>query len=98
VVVTADHAHTSQIVAEDSTGTGNPTGYSTNLVTKDGQTMRLTYGTAGGTTPPDAPPSQQHTGSVVPVWAAGPGAAAVLGTTDHTDLFAVLGGKASRHG
>ena len=27
IVVTADHAHTSQIVAEDSSGTGNPTGY-----------------------------------------------------------------------
>jgi alkaline phosphatase len=96
VVVTADHAHTSQIVAEDSTGTGNPTGYSNNLVTKDGQTMRLTYGTAGGTTPPDAPPSQQHTGSVVPAFASGPGAAAVLGTNDHTGLFEVLQGGRAR--
>ncbi len=39
VVVTADHAHTSQIVGEDATGTGLPTGYSTNLTTKDGQTL-----------------------------------------------------------
>jgi alkaline phosphatase len=93
VVVTADHAHTSQIVAEDTTGDGNPTGYSSNLITKDGQTLRLTYGTAGGTARPVVPPSQQHTGSVVPVWAAGPGAAAILGTNDHTGLFAVLGGK-----
>jgi alkaline phosphatase len=93
IVVTADHAHTSEIVGEDTTGAGNPTGYSDNLVTKDGQTMRVTYGTAGGTAPPAAPPSQQHTGSVVPIWARGPGAAAILGTTDHTDLFEVLQGE-----
>jgi alkaline phosphatase len=92
IVVTADHAHTSQIVAEDSSGTGNPTGYSNNLITADDQVMRVTYGTAGGVTPPAVPPSQQHTGSVVPIWGQGPGAAAVLGTTDHTDLFEVLGG------
>jgi alkaline phosphatase len=96
IVVTADHAHTSQIVAEDSSGTGNPTGYSNNLVTADDQVMRVTYGTAGGTTPPMAPPSQQHTGSVVPIWGQGPGAAAVLGTTDHTDFFEVLGGGGGR--
>jgi alkaline phosphatase len=29
---------------------------------------------------------------VVPVWGQGPGASAVLGTNDHTDLFRVLGG------
>jgi alkaline phosphatase/streptomycin-6-phosphatase len=96
VVVTADHSHTSQIVGEDSTGSGLPTGYSTNLLTKDGQTLSLTYGTAGyggpGAGPVAAPPSQQHTGAVVPVWAAGPGGLEVLGTNDHTDLFSTLGG------
>ena len=96
VVVTADHAHTSQIVGEDATGSGIPTGYSTNLTTKDGQTLSLTYGTAGyggeGAAPVAAPPSQQHTGAVVPVWASGPGSLAVLGTNDHTDLFSTLGG------
>ena len=94
IVVTADHAHTSQIVGEDTSGTGNPTGYSNNLITKDGQTMRVTYGTAGGETRPAASTlSQQHTGSVVPIWGGGPGGAAILGTTDHTDLFGVLQGK-----
>ena len=77
VVVTADHSHTSQIVGEDAAGAGVPTGYSTNLLTKDGQTLSLTYGTAGyggpGVAPVAAPPSQQHTGAVVPVWASGPG-------------------------
>ena len=96
VVVTADHSHTSQIVGEDSTGSGLPTGYSTNLLTKDGQTLSLTYGTAGyggpGAPPVALPPSQQHTGAVVPVWAAGPGGLEVLGTNDHTDLFSTLGG------
>jgi alkaline phosphatase len=96
IVVTADHSHTSQIVSEDAEGSGLPTGYSTNLLTKDGQTLSLTYGTAGyggpGAPPAAAPPSQQHTGAAVPVWASGPGGLAVLGTNDHTDLFDVLGG------
>jgi alkaline phosphatase len=94
VVVTADHAHTSQIVSEDASGNGLPTGYSTNLLTKDGQTLSLTYGTAGyggaGAAPVAAPPSQQHTGAVVPVWGRGPGSLSVLGTNDHTDLFDTL--------
>jgi alkaline phosphatase len=96
VVVTADHSHTSQIVGEDAAGSGLPTGYSTNLLTKDGQTLSLTYGTAGyggpGAAPAAVPPSQQHTGAVVPVWAVGPGSLDVLGTNDHTDLFHTLGG------
>ena len=94
VVVTADHSHTSQIVSEDSEGEDDPTGYSNNLTTVDGQTMRVTYGTAGGNPAAAAPPSQQHTGAAVPVFAAGPQAAAVLGTNDHTDKFALLQGKA----
>jgi alkaline phosphatase len=96
VVVTADHAHTSQIVADDASGSGQPTGYSTKLTTKDGATLALTYGTAGfggnGAAPVTTPPSQQHTGSVVPVWGIGPQAASVLGTNDHTDLFDLLRG------
>jgi alkaline phosphatase len=94
VVVTADHSHTSQIVSEDSEGADDPTGYSNNLTTADGQTMRVTYGTAGGNPAAAVPPSQQHTGAAVPVWAAGPQASAVLGTNDHTDKFALLQGKA----
>jgi alkaline phosphatase/streptomycin-6-phosphatase len=98
VVVTADHSHTSEIVSEDASGSGLPTGYSANVTTKDGQTLSLTYGTAGyggptGTSPVATPPSQQHTGSVVPVWAVGPGAYDVLGTNDHTDLFDTLQGN-----
>lgn len=95
VIVTADHSHTSQIVSEDASGTGLPTGYSTNVVTKDGQTLTLTYGTAGfggnGAAPVAAPPSQQHTGATVPVWGIGPNATEILGTNDHTDLFQIPG-------
>ena len=97
VVVTADHGHTSEIVSEDASGSGLPTGYSTNLTTADGQTLSLTYGTAGfggtGNAPTATPPSQQHTGTVVPVWGRGPGSLKVLGTNDHTDLFDTLQGK-----
>jgi alkaline phosphatase len=96
IVVTADHAHTSQIVAEDTEGADDPTGYSNNVITEDGQTMRVTYGTAGGNPAAATPPSQQHTGSVVPAFASGPGAAAALGTNDHTGLFEVLQGGRAR--
>ena len=93
VVVTADHSHTSQIVGEDTTGNGSPTGYSNNLITRDDQVMRVSYATAGGLARPAAPPSQQHTGAVVPIYGSGPGSRAILGTTDHTDLFDILLGR-----
>ncbi len=76
VIVTADHAHTSQIVGSVPDHTiGN------SLVTADGSVMHVAYGTAptGG--------SQQHTGAQVPVAAYGPGAANVVGLTDQTDTF-----------
>ena len=76
VIVTADHAHSSQIV--DST---SPTSLSAAVRTLEGGVMKLSYGTAalGG--------SQQHTGSQVRVAAYGPGAANVVGLTDQTDTF-----------
>ncbi len=44
-------------------GSGLPTGYSTNLLTADGQVLTLTYGTAGyggpGAPPVAVPPSQR---------------------------------------
>jgi alkaline phosphatase/streptomycin-6-phosphatase len=97
VVVTADHSHTSQIVEEEASGNALPTGYSTNLTSKDGQTLSITYGSAGyggpGNAPTATPASQQHTGAVVPVWAVGPGAIDVLGTNDHTELFKLFQGQ-----
>ena len=99
IVVTADHAHTSQIVGEDTSGNGNPTGYSNNLITTDDQTLRVTYGTAGGSDaarPAAAEPAAHRRRRAG--LGGGPGAPAVLGTTDHTDLFALLQGDALRHG
>ena len=75
VVVTADHAHTSQIVGS------TPPGLSVALTTEEGQPMLVSYGTA------EAGESQQHTGSQVRIAGYGPGAANVLGLTDQTDLF-----------
>lgn len=76
VVVTADHAHTSQIV--DSTP---PATLSTALTTVDGTTMKIAYGTAA------AGGSQQHTGTQLRVAGYGPGAANVVGLIDQTDNF-----------
>ncbi len=75
VVVTADHAHTSQIVGS------TPPGLSAHLLTEEGQPMIVAYGTA------EAGGSQQHTGSQVRIAGYGPGAANVVGLTDQTDLF-----------
>src|SRR3954467_12992432 len=41
---------------------------------------------ASAANPVAVPPSQQHTGAVLPVWAEGPRAVRVLGTNDHADL------------
>ncbi|MGO4680394.1 alkaline phosphatase [Microbacterium sp. 2MCAF23] len=81
VIVTADHAHTSQIV--DSTP---PTSLSIVLKTTEGSTMRVSYGTAG------AGGSQQHTGTQVRIAGYGPGAANVVGLTDQTDNFFTIAG------
>lgn len=77
VVVTADHAHTSQIV---STETESPA-LTSKLVTADGTEMGILYGTG------EADASQGHTGSQLRIAAYGPGAANVVGLTDQTDLF-----------
>jgi alkaline phosphatase len=78
VIVTADHAHSSQIV--DSAGPG----LSVKLATPEGSEMIVAYGTAplGG--------SQQHTGSQVRVAGYGPNAANVVGLIDQTDLFFIM--------
>jgi len=75
VIVTADHAHTSQIVDNVTPG------LNTRLTTADGTSMLIAYGTAA------AGGSQQHTGAQLRIAAYGPGAANVLGLTDQTDNF-----------
>ncbi len=85
VIVTADHAHTSQIV-----DAGTP-GLTAKLTTKDGADMLVAYGTApaGG--------SQQHTGTQLRVAAYGPGAANVVGLIDQTDLYFVMKNAITGH-
>ncbi|GGB43757.1 alkaline phosphatase [Sphingomonas metalli] len=76
VIVTADHAHTSQIVRN---GTKAP-GLTAALTTRDGSIMTISYGTA-------ETGSQGHTGAQLRVAAFGPRAANFMGLTDQTDMF-----------
>jgi alkaline phosphatase len=76
VIVTADHAHSSQIVAPDTKAPG----LTQALNTKDGAVMVISYGNSEGE-------SQEHTGTQLRVAAYGPHAANVVGLTDQTDLF-----------
>ena len=77
VFVTADHAHSSQIIEVGSTTPG----LSVTLTTVDNAPIAINYGTApaGG--------SQQHTGTQLRLAGYGPGAANVVGLTDQTDLY-----------
>lgn len=76
VIVTADHAHSSQIVEEDAKAPG----LTQTLTTKDGAPMTISYGNS-------EEDSQGHTGTQLRVAAYGPFAANVVGLTDQTDLF-----------
>lgn len=76
VIVTADHAHASQIIAPDSKAPG----LSQMLTTKDGAMMAMTYGNS-------EEESMEHTGAQLRIAAYGPHAANVVGLTDQTDLF-----------
>ncbi len=79
MVVTADHAHSSQIVEN---GTKAP-GLTQALNTKDGAVMTISYGNS-------EEDSQEHTGAQLRIAAYGPHAANVVGLTDQTDLFFTL--------
>jgi alkaline phosphatase len=80
VVVTADHAHTSQIVPAPSPADHSPGVFST-LTTADGANMTISYAT-------NVPGrSQEHTGTQIRIAAQGPQAANVVGVSDQTQLF-----------
>ncbi|CDG22506.1 Alkaline phosphatase [Xenorhabdus poinarii G6] len=81
VIVTADHAHASQIIG---TNVESP-GLTRSLITKDGAVMTVNYGNSEGD-------NQEHTGTQLRVAAYGPHAANVVGLTDQTDLFFTLRG------
>lgn len=76
VIVTADHAHTSQII---SPGVDSP-GLTSALNTADGTVMAVNYATAESG-------AQGHTGTQLRIAAFGPNAQRVQGLTDQTDLF-----------
>ena len=86
VIVTADHAHTSQILNAQPAYA-----LSTVLKTADGNNMVVSYGTAqddsrdadGGYNGGD----MEHTGTQLRIAASGPGAQRVIGLTDQTDNF-----------
>ena len=77
IIVTADHAHTSQLASWPSMYTLN-----TPLRAKDGTAMYVMYGTASSQNG-----SQSHTGTQLRIAASGPGASRVDGLTDQTDNF-----------
>lgn len=79
VIVTADHAHTSQIVGNDAKSPG----LTQTLTTKDGAPMTVNYATA-------ADGSQEHTGTQLRIAAYGPHAANVAGLLDQTDLHYII--------
>ncbi|MET1038465.1 MAG: alkaline phosphatase [Aeromicrobium sp.] len=93
IIVTGDHAHSTQIVPNGGTttdATGATGGKATATVkTADGDPMTVAYSTAN----PGPTGSQAHTGAQIRVAASGPQAANVTGTIDQTDLFTTMLGR-----
>ncbi|MHA3079038.1 alkaline phosphatase [Acinetobacter sp. ANC 5502] len=79
IIVTGDHAHTSQIIPVDADSPGK----TANLLTKDQSPMAVNYATSTGN-------SQEHTGAQVRIAAYGSRAANVSGLIDQTDLFFIM--------
>ncbi len=79
VIVTADHAHASQIIPADSKAPG----LTQALNTHDGAVMVMCYGNS-------EEESMEHTGTQLRIAAYGPHAANVVGLTDQTDLFTTM--------
>lgn len=77
VIVTADHAHATQILYPDA----DAPGFTQAVMTADGAPMTVSYGNS--TDIDDA----GHTGAQLRVAAYGPGALRVSGLTDQTDIF-----------
>lgn len=80
VLVTADHAQTSQIVQAGK----RTRGLTVNLLTEEGAPMTLSYATGL------KGESQEHTGSQVTISGYGPQAANVMGLNEQTDLFDMI--------
>ena len=76
VIVTADHAHSCQIVYPNAKAPG----LTQAVMTADGVPMTVSYGNSETA-------DQGHTGTQLRIAAYGPGATNVAGLTDQTDLF-----------
>ena len=76
VIVTADHAHSSQIIPPETKAPGLTQALNTN----DGAVMVMSYGNS-------EEESMEHTGTQLRIAAYGPHAANVVGLTDQTDLY-----------
>ena len=89
VVVTGDHAHSTQIVMDDQGGIDTAT-----VTTADGDPMTLAYSTSYRE-PADGKAASKatHTGTQIRVAAVGPGAERVAGVIDQTDLHAIMLGE-----
>lgn len=82
IVVTGDHAHSTQIVA----GNADDGKFLAQLQTADGDPMTVAYSTNNAV-------GSDHTGAQIRVAASGPQAANVTGTIDQTDLYRTLLGR-----
>lgn len=80
IIVTGDHAHSTQIVGGAGQGTQTAT-----VRTADGDPMTVAYSTGVG--------GSNHTGAQIRVAASGPQAANVTGVIDQTDLFNTMMGR-----
>ena len=80
MIVTGDHAHTSQIVETDAT----PAGLRDHPRDRRGWPLQVSYGTGRRRR------LTAHTGSQIRVAAQGPQAANVVGLIDQTDLFDIM--------
>lgn len=79
IIVTGDHAHTSQIIPNESKSPGK----TVKLLTKDNAPMTINYATS-------TTESQEHTGAQVHTAAYGPHAANISGLIDQTDMFFIM--------
>ena len=85
VIVTGDHAHSTQIVMDNYGGSATAT-----VTTSDGDPMTVAYSSSYAGTPPQ---QATHAGAQIRVAAVGPQAANVTGVIDQTDLFATMLGR-----
>ena len=88
ILVASDHGRSAQIVPWPSLFVSRrdaqyPPGKVARLRTREGGLMAVSYGTNTGRL-------EEHTGTQMPVYAQGPGAAAVRGLIRQADLFAIV--------